>query len=383
LGKKAEILGMPKHKRWVLLANWKDKSLMRNHISLGIARKFTEHLSDGIPWNVSGEFVELIYNGVHVGNYYLCEQIKIDENRLDIQGEYDAGDYPSLTPEQVGNFGYLLECDDNYDEVSKFMTKHYIPFQFKDDADAGNVIVNYVQAKVQGIEDNLYEGFKHADAAAYAAAYEDLDLPSMVDQLLIYEMTMNSELGHPKSLYMYMDGIGKLSAGPVWDFDWLSFPINNSVLDKLNGGWDRFFDKSLLCTTGHKDKHYVSDYVPAGPRSDDVPYVWYPMLVADPSFQDMAASRWSKMLPILTAYAEEIDSTAKRIAASWEHNNAIWPAYYSAKSDRQKYCNGGYCGDEEMTSLTEISKALYQTYLERLEGMTFVLDKNWPIWKID
>ena len=115
LGKKAEILGMPKHKRWVLLANWKDKSLMRNHISLGIARKFTEHLSDGIPWNVSGEFVELIYNGVHVGNYYLCEQIKIDENRLDIQGEYDAGDYPSLTPEQVGNFGYLLECDDNYD----------------------------------------------------------------------------------------------------------------------------------------------------------------------------------------------------------------------------------------------------------------------------
>ena len=98
------------------------------------------------------------------------------------------------------------------------MTKHYIPFQFKDDADAGNVIVNYVQAKVQGIEDNLYEGFKHADPAAYAAAYELLDLPSMGDQLLIYEMTMNSELGHPKSLYMYMDGIGKLSAGDILIF---------------------------------------------------------------------------------------------------------------------------------------------------------------------
>ena len=36
-----------------------------------------------------------------------------------------------------------------------------------------------------------------------------------------------------------------------------------------------------------------------------------------------------------------------------------------------------------MTLLAEICKALYQTYLERLEDMTFVLDKNWPIWKID
>ena len=382
LGKKAEVLGMPKHKRWVLLANWKDKSLMRNHIALGIARKFTEHLTDGIPWNVSGEFVELVYNGVHVGNYYMCEQIKIDENRLNIQAEYDAKDYPSLSPEQVANFGYLLECDDNYDEVSKFMTKHYLPFQFKDDTDAGNVIINYVQAKVQDIEDNLYKGFKNADSDAYARAYEDLDLPSVVDQLLIYEMTMNSELGHPKSLYMYMDGTGKLCGGPVWDFDWLAFPINNSVLDKLNGGWDRFFDKSLLCTSGHKNKHFVSSYVPTGPRSDDVPYIWYPMMVTEPSFQDMAASRWNKMLQILTTFAEEIELTAERIADSWEHNNAIWPAYYSANSDRQKYCNGGYCGDEEMTKFADITQALYNTYLERLNGMKFVLNKDWPIWDI-
>ena len=382
LGKKAGILGMPKHKRWVLLANWKDKSLMRNHVALSMARKFTETFEDGIPWNVSGQFVELVYNGVHVGNYYLCEQIKIDENRLNIQKEYDADDYPSLTPEQVGNFGYLLECDDNYDENTKFTTRHYIPFQFKDDGDAGNVILNYVQEKVQEIEDNLYEGFKKNDSSAYEQAYKKLDLPSVIDQLLIYEMTMNSEMGHPKSVYMYMDGFGKLCAGPVWDFDWLAFPINNDVLNKLNGGWDRSFTQSLLATAGHKNHHYVSENIPSAPRPDDVPYVWYPMIVTEPTFQNLAAERWEKMIPILTAYAEEIKQTGERIGLSWEQNNAIWPAYYSANSDRQKYCNGGFCGDEEMATFKEVYTALYNTYLERLDGMKYVLDKDWPVWDI-
>ena len=381
LGKKAEILGMPKHKRWVLLANWKDKSLMRNHIALGLARKFTDTFDDGIPWNVSGKFVELIYNGVHVGNYYLCEQIKIDENRLNIQTEYDEGDYPSITPEQVANFGYLLECDDNYDENTKFVTKHYIPFQFKDNGDAGNVILNYVKEKVQGIEDNLYAGFKNDDAEAYEKAYADLDLPSIVDQLLIYEMTMNSEMGHPKSVYMYMDGLGKLCAGPVWDFDWLAFPINNDVLKKLNNGWDRGFTQSLL--VAFKNNHHVSETMPSAPLHDDVPFVWYPMIVTEPAFQNMAAERWEKMFPILTAYADEINRTKEKIALSWEHNNAIWPAYYSSNSDRQQYCNGGYCGDEEMTSFEEISTALYNTFLERLNGMNFVIKKDWPKWDID
>lgn len=382
LGKKSEILGMPKHKRWVLLANWKDKSLMRNHIALGIARQFTEKFTDGIPWNVNGQFVELVYNGVHVGNYYLCEQIKIDENRLNIQAEYDAGDFPSLSTEQIANFGYLLECDDNYDEVTKFVTKHYIPFQFKDDTDAAGVILDYVQGKVQDIEDALYKGFKNNDASAYAHAYLNLDLPSVVDQLLIYEMTMNSEMGHPKSVYMYMDGKGKLCAGPVWDFDWLAFPINNDVLRKLNNGWDRGFAQSLMAS-GFKNHHYVSEVAPSSPRSDDVPFMWYPLMITETAFQDLAASRWEAMLPQLTAYADEIVRTGEKIALSWEHNNAIWPAYYSASSDRQKYCNGGYCGDEEMTSFVEIYTALQRSYMERLDGMKFVLDKNWPVWEMD
>ena len=37
LDEKAEILGMPKHKRWVLLANWMDRTLLRNRVAFQIA----------------------------------------------------------------------------------------------------------------------------------------------------------------------------------------------------------------------------------------------------------------------------------------------------------------------------------------------------------
>ena len=383
LDNKASMLGMAKHKRWVLLANWKDKSLMRNHVAFGIAQKFTEMSPDGIPWQVHGEFVELVYNGVHVGNYYLCEQIKIDSKRLNIKDEYDAEKFPTITSDQVGQFGYLMECDDYWDENTKFVTRHYIPFQFKDDGDAGNVIRNYVQDKVQGIEDNLYKG-------NYSAAYNDLDVNSFADYLLINELAMNSEIGHPRSFYVYMNGTGKLCAGPVWDFDWQSFPIHNGVIDQLLGSkWDRDYEQSLLATSSHKNKHYryeplIGSGKPSSPRTDDVPYVWYPMLIKDGTFKALLAERWSKVSGELTDYVDElITATAKEIAISWEYNNSIWPAYYNGNCDRQATFSGGFCGDELMNDFEDIHEALLGACKDRIDGMNgFVKNQTWPTWSI-
>lgn len=375
---KTSVLGMPKHKRWVLLANWKDKSLMRNHVAFGIAQKFSETFADSTPWQVHGEFVELVYNGVHVGNYYLCEQIKIDGNRLDIQDEYDG---ETITSSNVGDFGYLMECDDYYDENYKFVTRHYIPFQFKDDCDGGNVIKNYVQNKVQGIEDNLYKG-------NYSTAYNDFDVYSFADYLLINELAMNSEIGHPRSLYVYMDGTGKLKAGPVWDFDWQAFPINSGI-KKLDSSWDRSYTQSLMATPSHKNKHYryqpiFGSGMPSSPKTDDVPYMWFPMLVKDSTFKNVLAERWGAISGALSAMAYElVVETGKEIAVSWEYNNAIWPAYYNSSCDRQAAFSGGFCGDELLTNYEDIYMGLYGAYMDRLEGMnSFVGAKNWPSWSI-
>ena len=59
LDKKTEILGMPKHKRWALLANWMDRTLLRNAVAFEIARNTTS-----LEWTPRGQFVEVVLNGI-------------------------------------------------------------------------------------------------------------------------------------------------------------------------------------------------------------------------------------------------------------------------------------------------------------------------------
>lgn len=384
LDKKAGLLGMPKHKRWVLLANWKDKSLIRNHIAFGIAQKFAATFSDSTPWQVHGQFVEVVYNGVHVGNYYLCEQIKIDENRLNISDPYEVDEKNPFTGNWT-DYSYLLESDDYYDEVAKFTTNHSIPFMFKDDVDADNVILDAAKKMILDIEDKIYKGYKGTSATGFADAYKKFDLPSMIDQLLIYEMTMNAEFRHPKSLYTYIDHTegspkyGKLCAGPVWDFDFETFPT-------LGASWvevsDRDYNKSILATPSLlKTRNINSNGYSSPTNGSDSPFMWYPMLIKDPTFTQMAKERWNEISGVLAAYAAEIDRMGTYLAASWEYNNAMWPACYSRENcDRHYQTTSGFCGDEYLESFGAVITAFKNAYLARLNGMnTFVSGQTWPV----
>jgi len=210
LDKKAEVLGMPKHKRWVLLANWIDRTLMRNHIAFTIAKN-----TESLDWTPRGEFVELILNGKHLGNYYLCEQIKIDKNRVNI-AEMESTDIDG----EVITGGYLLEMDINYDEVNKFHTDiRNLPVNIKEPDE--DVLVdkqfNYIQNYINQVERAIYADNFSIDGHSYT---EYIDVNSFIDWWLVHELTHNGEPGWPKSSYMHKDKNDKLVAGPVWDFDY-------------------------------------------------------------------------------------------------------------------------------------------------------------------
>lgn len=353
---------LPAHKRWVLLSNWKDRTLMRNEVAFGIADVFQQTFpNDGLAWNPSGQFVELVYNGVHVGNYYLCEHIKIDGNRLDIADPFDEKDGYSGTPE---DYGYLLEADDGYDETWKFTTANYIPFLFKDDGN--DEMLSYVAGLVRGVEDKLYAG-------NYSAAYEQLDITSLVDYWLIQEVMMNSEMKHPKSVYMYLNK-GKLYAGPIWDFDWNTLPVSTSYSEE---GYS--YTNSMLAKA--KAYHKRSGY-PTEPKGDsDQNYVWYPMLVKDASFKALAAERWGQVKSALLSYVETIPAKAAAMKTSEALNNAMWPV--DAKSgwlgDRYSYfgIGGGYCGDEGY-SYEKAVETMVTTLKTRINGMNYVTNQSWP-----
>ena len=374
LDKKHGMLGMPAHKRWVLLANWKDRTLMRNAVAFGIADVFQNTLSGGMEWNPSGHFVELVYNGVHVGTYYLCEQIKIDGNRLDINEPLDEEDNPYTGDPEV--FGYLMESDDGYDEAWKFTTANYVPFLLKDDANAD--MLTYAQNFVRGIEDQLYNG-------SYSAAYEKMDLASFVDFWLIQELMMNSETSHPKSCYSYINN-GKMYAGPLWDFDWNTLPVSSSYSENGYAFGESMLEDAVASTgwfSSYKCYHKKSGYPSAPDNEGDKTYLWYPMLVKDATFKALAAERWNAVKGAVQAYVDtQIPIMEAQIAASEAENNKMWPvdsgsSAWGSKRYSTYGIGGGFCGDEAK-SFSGAVDAMQSTLNSRISGMSYVSDQNWP-----
>ena len=372
LDKKHGVLDMPSHKRWVLLANWKDRTLMRNEVAFGLADVFKQTFpNDGMEWNPSGQHVELVYNGVYVGNYYLCEQVKIDGNRLDINDPYDAEDAYSGNP---ADYGYLLEADDGYDETWKFTTACYVPFLFKDDGN--DDMLSYASNFVRGIEDNLYKN----TTAGYEAAFAKMDLTSFVDFWLVQELMMNSETKHPKSCYNYINE-GVMYAGPLWDFDWNTLPTSSTYSEE---GYS--YKTSML--SKNKAQHKRSGY-PTEPSTSDKNYIWYPMLVKSSTFKDLAAQRWNTVKGALEAYVNnEIPKVQAAIAKSEAENWKMWPVDSASNSgtgmsawSTKRYSTygigGGFCGDEGMSFSNAVS-TMQKTLTTRISGMSYVSNKSWP-----
>ncbi len=361
LDKKHAVLDMPAHKRWVLLANWKDRTLMRNEVAFEIAKAFkTAYPNDGMAWTPSGQHVELVYNGVYVGNYYLCEQIKIDENRLAINEPYDAEDN-AVAAEACG---ILMESDDGYDEAWQFTTRARIPFLFKDDGTAD--MLTYASTLVQGIEDNLNKN----TTAGFTAAYETMDITSFVDFLLVQDLMMNSEMKHPKSCYSYINN-GKLYAGPVWDFDWNTLPTSTSYSEE---GYS--YTKSIVSygSWSYQSRDQSS------PSTSDENYIWYPRLMASSEFMQVAAQRWAGVQGQLSQVLAHIDEVKAQIAKSESENAKMWPVDSKSNAKRSsKYGIGssffgqtfscGYCGDEAMEFDAAVNK-MKETLSTRMSGMS-------------
>lgn len=358
LASKTEVLGMKKHKRWCLLANWIDRSLMRNGVAFDIADKvraaFSGTDAPGLPWQPHGKSVELVLNGVHVGNYFLCEQIKIDENRLAIQDCYE--DVQKDGTPTTDNCGYLLEFDDNYDEVYKFRTSYYnLPCQSKDELNTA--IWNYVKNWVQDIENKLHD-------KNYTAAYEKLDINSVIDYWIVQELTMNNEYRHPKSVYMYKDGTGKLCAGPVWDFDYQTFP-NIANINAINSGYGhsslKFGTNTLLYT----------QYSYTGGNDGDAPYMWYPLLFGDATFRATVKSRWQTLYSVLQGVTATIDRLGEANRLSDTYNQRIWPIESRERTGYSWYID--FSGDERL-DYDKVIENMKACYTERLTNMNTAIN---------
>ena len=223
LKKSREIMGMPKHKRWVLLANYWDSSFMRNELAFYFSDLFE------LDWTVHGEFVNLILNGKYKGLYWLGEAIKVDKNRVNIN---DGN--PEMTDDEDKD--YLIEIDTYFDETLRFRSKiRNFPYMIKNDdymVDENNEIttggenrLERLESKINDLETLLYPDFTVVldsnNCSAPDESYSDIiDIDSWVKFWLVIEIMDNWDSGHPRSDFFTFDSANNiLKAGPVWDFD--------------------------------------------------------------------------------------------------------------------------------------------------------------------
>lgn len=260
LDKKASLLGMDVSKKWCLLANAQDHSLVRNKAAYDLGDEI------GLTYSPDSQFADLYLNGEYAGVYQLTEKVEEGKNNLvkindltDATEKANGGtDLDSFTqvkdgsengskkyydipndPEDITG-GYLLEFDfpENYnEEKSGFVTKRGQYIVVKGPENATKKQIEYISSFCQEMEDAIYSSDGKNEAGKHYSEYIDTESAALM--YLIQEYSLNVDAGMT-SCFFYKDsdakGDGKLHAGPTWDFD-VAFGNLDSQLDdgkKLN-----------------------------------------------------------------------------------------------------------------------------------------------------
>jgi hypothetical protein len=193
LDSKESIFGLKAEKDWVLLANYLDGTHLLNAVAMKIGQLLE------MPFTNTIIPVEVTVNNEYMGLYMLTEQVEVKSNRVDVDDE-----------------GILLNLDTNFDEEWQFNSKAFgLPVTLKypepDDISGLKVVKDQFEALEELVASN---NFPNNDYLDY------IDANSIANYLIVYMLTDNEEINHPKSTYIHKTSTGKFNMGPIWDFDW-------------------------------------------------------------------------------------------------------------------------------------------------------------------
>ena len=216
LSEKKKLLGMPKHKKWVLISNYRDKTLLRNNVAWWISSRLS-----GIKYTPRFYHVELILNGRHRGVYQLVEQVRIDDDRVNINEMQ-----PTDTEGEAITGGYIIELDRGSDADQWGWALPYLQ--------GGSHRANIKKPKIDESNQAQHDYIKNylfkvdellgtSDDMEYVME-KYIDMPSWAAQWLVFELSGTPEPSGPNSWYTFKDkNDDKWYCGPPWDFDYKSY----------------------------------------------------------------------------------------------------------------------------------------------------------------
>ncbi len=205
---KQRVLDSPaKAKKWTLINNYGDKTLMRNCIAFEISRRL------GIGYTPFCQLVDVIVNGDYKGCYQLCDAIDIRKHRIDIT-EMDS----TCTNGDMLTGGYLIEIDAYAAKEPKHFTSSRstpVTIKYPDDDELLTEQFNYIRSYYNTFESAVFKIGWNNPETGYR---KYLNLPSFQRHFLVGELSGNTDTYW--STYMYKDRYDtQFYVEPVWDFD--------------------------------------------------------------------------------------------------------------------------------------------------------------------
>lgn len=333
---KENLFGMGKSKKWSLIANYADKTLLRNALAYEAAERA------GFAYTPKYEPVDVYINGDYMGSYLLTTRVEVDKTRVNIDNLEDlneeanegvdiealprGGVYGSVSgylegskkwveipnnPENITG-GYILELElpSRYDEeISGFVTKNSQTVVFKSPEYASEAQVEYMSGYYQNFEAAVYEN------KGLEAVSEYCNVDSLVNSYLFNEWVTNHDACQT-STYFYKPANDTLYAGPVWDFD---RAFGNC--DVIRFGLD--YNKPSQWTVCHSTLYGIS-LMGRGDISDKPTFL--NLLAKNQDFLNLCKQKWKSGLfetfnesaeYIFSDYAELIEGTTVADAIRW------------------------------------------------------------------
>ena len=212
-----------KCKKWTLINNYGDKSLMRNKIAFHMSRGI------GLSYTPYCQFVDLIFNGEYQGCYQLCDQVEVNPGRVEIT---------EMTPDDIEGEaltgGYFIEIDAYANqEASWFESLRGIPVTIKspDDDEITPEQSAYIKDYFNKFETAVFTYGFTSETTGYR---KYLNLDSFLQYFIVGELDGNTD--YFWSIYMSKErGEEKFVVGPVWDVDlgfdndYRTYPIANKT----------------------------------------------------------------------------------------------------------------------------------------------------------
>ena len=192
--KKTEILGMGKGKKWALLANCFDPTLLRNYLAFDLAQELD------LPYTSQQRYAEVWLDGSYRGCYTVYEPVQEGTDRVDIDIESNDG-----------KKDFLLEYEASRTEADvSYVSAGGLRFAMSDPDEPTEDQLAYVTDTLNNIINTLKNGTEEE-------IRQTIDVDSFAKFYLLNEYAKTGDFGLSSVFFFYKDGI--LYAGPAWDYD--------------------------------------------------------------------------------------------------------------------------------------------------------------------